>query len=316
MTDNADTPFDMIVRQRKVTGMSAVYLPFRPGGRIDWGGFEKHLERTLSSGLVPAVNMDTGSIQHLSGGDRQHVLDLTRARTGNFVAGACVRDEQGAALDVAGYRHAVAEIVDRGGTPVVFPSWGLGALDDDQWVDALAQVTVDAPRFIGFELGPQFVPYGRILSLDAYARLMSMPNCIGAKHSSLDRRLEWRRLRLRNEQRVDFKVLTGNDLAIDMIMYGSDYLLGLSSFAPEAFARRDRLWEQDDEAFYALNDTLQYLGQLVFRSPTPSYKHSAAQFLALCGTLDDDQCPPGTQPRPDSDLALLRDIARRLGQMN
>ena len=31
-------------------------------------------------------------------------------------------------------------------------------------------------------------------------------------------------------------VLTGNDLAIDMVMYGSDYLLGLSTFAPEAFA--------------------------------------------------------------------------------
>ena len=33
--------------------------------------------------------------------------------------------------------------------------------------------------------------------------------------------------------RPDFLVLTGNDLAIDMVMYGSDYLLGLSTFAPD-----------------------------------------------------------------------------------
>ena len=37
-----------------------------------------------------------------------------------------------------------------------------------------------------------------------------------------------------------FRVYTGNDLAIDMVAYGSDYLLGLSTFAPEAFAARDR----------------------------------------------------------------------------
>ncbi len=37
-------------------------------------------------------------------------------------------------------------------------------------------------------------------------------------------------------RRPDFKVLTGNDLAIDMVIYGSDYLLGLSTFAPDAFS--------------------------------------------------------------------------------
>ncbi len=45
--------------------------------------------------------------------------------------------------------------------------------------------TVD--RFIGFELGPMFVPYGRIPSLDAYRGLLGIPQCIGAKHSSLSR---------------------------------------------------------------------------------------------------------------------------------
>jgi len=306
-------PLDLIVRRRKITGMSAVFLPFTAKGTVDWDGFEHHLERTLNAGLMPAVNMDTGSIQFLDGADRQRVLDTTRAQTGSFVAGACVQDEEGAALDADSYRKAFAEIVERGGTPVVFPSWGLNALEDAAWVEALANLTRELPAFIGFELGAQFVPYGRIISLDTYAVMMSLPNCIGAKHSSLDRGLEWQRLRLRNEQRPEFMVLTGNDLAIDMVMYGSDYLLGLSSFAPEAFAHRDRLWERGAEAFYGLNDLLQYLGQLVFRAPTPSYKHSAAQFLAMTGTIAESACPPGVTPRPEGDLILLRDIAARLG---
>jgi hypothetical protein len=41
------------------------------------------------------------------------------------------------------------------------------------------------------------------------------------------------RLELRDRSRPDFVLYTGNDLAADMIEYGSDYLLGLSTFAPE-----------------------------------------------------------------------------------
>ena len=65
--------------------------------------------------------------------------------------------------------------------------------------------------------------------------------------------------------RPDFRVFTGNDLAIDMVMYGSDYLLGLSTFAPDVFAKRDAAWAAGDPAFYELNDLLQYLGFLAFR---------------------------------------------------
>ena len=36
----------------------------------------------------------------------------------------------------------------------------------------------------------------------------------------------------------EFRVYAGNDLAIDMVAYGSDYLLGLSTLAPNAFAER------------------------------------------------------------------------------
>ena len=42
------------------------------------------------------------------------------------------------------------------------------------------------------------------------------------------------------QMRPDFLVFTGNDLAIDMVMYGSDYLLGLSTFAPDLFASATR----------------------------------------------------------------------------
>ena len=51
-------------------------------------------------------------------------------------------------------------------------------------------------------------------------------------------------------------VLTGNDLAIDMVMWGSDYLLGLSTFAPAEFALRDRMWFAGDPAFYDLKAIL------------------------------------------------------------
>src|SRR5262245_15148496 len=141
----------------------------------------------------------------------------------------------------------------------------------------------DTAHAIAFELGKMFAPFGQIYDLDTYAGLLDVPQCIGAKHSSLSRQLEWERIDLRNRHRPDFKVFTGNDLAVDMVIYGSDYLLGLSAFAPEAFALRDRLWAAGDPRFFDLNDVLQYLGAFAFRAPVPAYKHSAAQFLSLRG---------------------------------
>jgi dihydrodipicolinate synthase/N-acetylneuraminate lyase len=158
-----------------------------------------------------------------------------------------------------------------------------------------------------------FVPYGRIYGLDAYRELMEIPSCIGAKHSSLDRVLEWKRLELRDGCRPDFLVLTGNDLAIDMVMYGSDYLLGLSTFAPDLFARRDAWWESGDPRFYQLNDVLQYLGCFAFREPVPGYRHNAAQFLQLRGWIENDATHPDSPRRPESDREVLAEIARSLG---
>jgi hypothetical protein len=86
----------------------------------------------------------------------------------------------------------------------------------------------------------------------------------------------------------------------------------LSAFSVEAFAVRDRLWAKNDARPIALNDVLQYLGQLAFRAPTPAYKHSAAQFLKLRGRIATDRPHPQNPRRPESDVQLLRDISERL----
>jgi dihydrodipicolinate synthase/N-acetylneuraminate lyase len=298
---------------RAITGMSAVLLPHTVGGEVDWHAVEAHIARTVDAGLVPAVNMDTGYVQLLDDAAKLRVLDLAASVAGGrFVAGAHVADGPGAPLDLDRHLAALAPIVERGGTPVVFPSHGLHGIDEDAWVDALRSIGSTVDRFIGFELGPMFVPYGRILSLDAYRAMLSIPACIGAKHSSLSRRAEWDRLAVRDEVRPDFQVLTGNDLAIDMVMYGSDYLLGLSTFAPDAFAARDRLWEAGDPDFHELNDLLQYLGNFAFRPPVPAYRHDAAMFFELRGWSTSDATPPGVPGRPSSDRAVLADVLDRL----
>lgn len=302
--------------RRSITGMSAVLLPFGADGEIDWQAVEAHVVRTVAAGLTPAVNMDTGYVQLLGEDDKVRVLDLTAEVTGgDFVAGAYVADRDGDRFDLPAYVAAAAAVAERGGTPVIFPSHGLSCLEEGSWVEAHVGLGQELDRFIGFELGTMFVPYGRIVSLDAYRGLLDVPQCVGAKHSSLSRRAEWDRLALRDAVRPDFKVLTGNDLAIDMVRWGSDYLLGLSTFAPEAFAARDRMWEAGDPGFYELNDVLQHLGHLTFRDPVPGYRHDAAMFFELRGWAETDGTPPGAPRRPESDRALLADVLARLTEL-
>jgi len=301
-------------RHRPILGMSAVLLPFTADGAVDWPGFESLVARTVEAGLVPAVNMDTGYVQVLDTDTRARVLRIAARSSGapGFVAGAFVADESGARFDIDAYLAAMEAVSASGGTPVVFPSHGLNSLDEDEWVAAHDALGRRLDRFIGFELGPMFVPYGRIYSLAAYEGLLSVRSCIGAKHSSLSREAEWDRLEVRDRVRPDFHVFTGNDLAIDMVCYGSDYLLGLSAFAPEAFAERDRRWEHGERSFHELNDLLQYLGAFAFRAPVPAYRHDAALFLQLRDRIDSDSTPPGAPRRPDSDRAVLAEIAQQL----
>lgn len=307
-------PIGMIRPGRRITGISAILLPFTPGHEVDWEELRAHIARTAQAGITPAVNMDTGYANLIDEGTRARVLDETRGVLGGgaFVAGAFVGDQVGAAFDEAAYARQIESIQARGGTPIIFQSHGLTGQPTDAILSSYAALARHTDSFIGFELGLMFAPFGKIYDLETFAELMALPQCIGVKHSSLRRDLEWQRIRLRDAQRPDFKVYTGNDLAIDMVIYGSDYLLGLSTFAPDLFARRDRMWEAGDAGFHELNDLLQYLGMFAFRAPVPAYKHSAAQFLKLRGWLGCDETHPASPRRPTHDIDVLRDIAERL----
>ena len=310
----ATPPFDLLRPGRTITGMSAVLLPFRDPDTPDVDGFLQHLARTADAGLVPAVNMDTGFGPTLDGASRAEMLRLARAEVaGELVAGAHVADLPGDGFDADALHREVDSIAAAGATPILFPSHGLSALGDQEVVAAWAEVGERCDRFLGFELSSEFHPAGRMLGLDAYESVLGIPTCVGAKHSSLEREPEWERLRLRDRVRPDFLVLTGNDLAVDMVCYGSDYLLGITTFAPDLFAERDRRWAAGDPGFHQLNDDLQYLGRFAFRRPVPAYKHSAAQFLRLRGWIDGDQTQAGSPERPATDLPVLTEIADRLG---
>jgi dihydrodipicolinate synthase/N-acetylneuraminate lyase len=259
--------------------------------------------------------MDTGFANLISEATRERVLDETRAVMGgdSFVAGAFVGDAPGARFNRDAYARQIEAITARGGTPIIFQSFGLTGQTNEGIVASYGAIAQYCDNFIGFELGTMFAPFGKIYDLETFGALMEIPQCIGVKHSSLQRRLEWQRLDLREGMgRLDFKIFTGNDLAIDMVMYGSDYLLGLSTFAPDLFALRDRLWRAGDPDFYELNDLLQYLGEFAFRAPVPAYKHNAAQFLKLRGWIECDEPHPRAPRRPESDIDVLRDIFARM----
>ncbi len=314
MIETTLDPTQLLVTGRKITGMSAILLPFLEDGSVDWDSLRAHISRTVSAGIAPAVNMDTGYANLIDEATRREVLRHTQELTagGEYVAGAFVADTPDSDFNLDAYRQQIEQIHEFDGTPIIFQTYGLTSQSPDGIVESYAQIGEFAPRFIAFELGKMFAPFGKIYSLEVYKGLLGVEQCVGAKHSSLSRELEWQRLQLRNETRSDFMVLTGNDLAIDMVMYGSDYLLGLSTFAPDLFAKRDAMWEANDPNFYELNDVLQYLGFLAFRPPVPAYKHSAAQFLNLRGWITTNKTHPDSPERPQSDIAILHEIADRL----
>lgn len=307
-----------ILSHRKIVGYSAVLLPFTAQGEVNWEAFTAHVHRTAQAGLIPAVNMDTGYAHFLDSSIRRQVLSLTRQVMDGamFAAGTVVLDQPGDGFNPAAYQREIEQVLSFGGIPVIFQSYGLTALPPDRLLKGYALFGQIADRFIAFELGKMFAPFGQIYDLEVFEGLLSIPQCVAAKHSSLSRQLEWERLKVRNRLRPDFQLLSGNDLAIDMVIYGSDYLLGLSTFAPDYFALRDRWWHTGDPRFYELNDVLQYLGWFAFREPVPAYRHSAAQFLWLRGWIADSQPHPNCPRRPQSDLPVLRRILRRLEQFS
>ncbi len=307
--------------RRKVQGIAAALLPYESDGRVAVDAFQRHLAATQRAGLMNAVNMDTGYVNYLSDAEKQEVLRWTREALGAgvaFVAGAYIENQSGpSAGDSAGdvvalYRREMERIAALGGIPILFQTARLHGKSAEEKTAAYRAICGGFPRVLAFELGPMFAPNGEIFDEETVRRLMDIPELAGMKHSSLDRMVELERLALRDAHRPEFQIYTGNDLGINMIEYGSDYLLGLATFAPEKFAEREQLWEAGDPAYYAVSDALQYLGNVAFREPVPAYKHSAAVFLHLTGRIPTDLPHPQNPKRPAWERELLQDCARRL----
>lgn len=308
--------------RRPVQGIAAALLPFESDGIVAVEAFQRHLVATQRAGLMNAVNMDTGYVNYLSDSEREDVLRWTRealaqetpngrlAFPGGFVAGAYIEGQSGDV--VALYRREMSRIVEFGGVPILFQTARLHGKSAEQKAAAYREICRGFPRVLAFELGPMFAPNGEIFDEETVRRLMDIPELAGMKHSSLDRLTELGRLALRDAHRPEFQIYTGNDLGINMIEYGSDYLLGLATFAPEKFAERDRLWCAGDPGYYALSDALQYLGNVAFREPVPAYKHSAAVFLHLTGRIPTDLTHPRNAKRPAWEREILQDCARRI----
>ena len=299
--------------RREVNGIAAALLPFNDRGAVAVEAFQHHLLRTHSAGLTNAVNMDTGYVNYLTEDEQQLVLKWTRAALPaqtKFVAGAYIERLDGDV--VALYRSKIDAIVEHGGTPIIIQTARLHQQSAREKIRCYQEICRGYDEVLGFELSPVFAANGEIFDDETIRGLMEIPELIGLKHSSLDRMKELERLAMRDEVRPEFKIYTGNDLAIDMIEYGSDYLLGLTTFAPEKFAERDRLWETGDPAYYALSDALQHLGSVAFRPPVPAYKHSAALFLNVTGRIPSDKAHEKNPTRPAWEPELMRECAQRL----
>jgi dihydrodipicolinate synthase/N-acetylneuraminate lyase len=300
--------------RRQIEGMAAALLPYEADGRIAVDAFSRLLISTHQAGLINAVNMDTGYVNYLDDEEKQNVLGWTRRALGSgvpFVAGAYIENKPGDNI-VDLYRNQIDTIVRYDGIPIVFQTARLHGAPPEKVAQVYRAAVRGYPHVLAFELGPMFAPNGEIYKEETVRRLMDIPEIKGMKHSSLNRLLELERLTLRDMHRPDFRIYTGNDLGINMIEYGSDYLLGLAAFAPEKFAERDRLWQAGDATYYAVSDALQHLGNIAFREPVPAYKHSAAVFLNLIGRIPHDRTHPENPQRPTFEAEILRDCARRL----
>jgi len=298
---------------REVKGMAAMLLPFDADGNIAEDAYVSCLQETVKAGLIPAVNMDTGYINLLTDEEKTRVLKVAQqALPGNqFVAGAYIEGMEGDVVDL--YRREIATIAELGGTPILFQTSRLHDMPAGKVVDVYSRAVADVPAAYAFELGRMFAPSGEIWRSETAEGIMSIPQIKGMKHSSLNRLIELERLELRDRVRPDFKILTGNDLGIDMTEFGSDYLLGLAAFSPSQFAERDRLWKELDPDYFAVTDALQLLGNIAFRPPVPAYKHSAAIFLNMLGKIPTARTHPRSPERPPWEGDILASCAERLG---
>src|ERR1051325_2926224 len=120
---NIEEVLGQVQPRRKITGIAAALLPFEEDGAIAVEAFQRHLLRKHSAGLINAVNMDTGYVNYLSEQEQQQVLRWTREalpRNTKFVAGAYIEGREGDVVSL--YRRKLDEIIEHGGTPIIFQS--------------------------------------------------------------------------------------------------------------------------------------------------------------------------------------------------
>src|SRR5262249_27996195 len=152
MTTPPIDPLALVRPRRRIAGASAILLPFDEAGEVDWAAFSAHARRTADAGLTPAVNMDTGYVNLIGDALADEVLRRTReALDGRpFLAGAFVGDRPGDPWARDAYLRRIAAVAESGGTPVIFQSFGLTGLGDDELVDAYAELGRHCDRFVGF----------------------------------------------------------------------------------------------------------------------------------------------------------------------
>ena len=297
---------------RTIDGAAALPVWLDPAGRLDLPGLAARLHETFAAGLTPAVNLFAGSVDRLGREQRTDVLATAAgvARGRRFIAGT-VPTEDAAPL-AARYGRAVDAVVRQGGTPVLLPIPELGTLDGDALAHLWRQATAGHRGVLVIEMAAAFDAAAPLYSAEVVTRILDIPSLGGMVHASLNRGLEWARIEARDVARPDFRIYSGHERALDMVSYGSDYLLATAGCAPAAFAARDRGWRQGAPVGFELNDALQALAALLYRVPIGSARHGVLQWLQARGVVEHASPVPGITRRPASDLALYREIHIRI----
>ena len=210
----------------------------------------------------------------------------------------------------ARYGRAVDTVVRQGGTPLLLPIRELAALDGDALAHLWRQATAGHRGVLVIEMAAAFGAPAPLYAAEVVTRILDIASLGGLVHASLDRGAEWARIEARDIARPDFRIYSGHERALDMVAYGSDYLLATAGCAPEAFAARDRAWRHGAPVGFELNDALQALATLLYREPIDGARHGALQWLQACGWSRRTARPcAGVALRPDTDVALYREIA-------
>ena len=300
---------------RTIDGAAALPVWLGASGRLDLSGFAARLQETFAAGLTPAVNLFAGSGDRLGHEQRVDVLATAAgvARGRRFIAGT-TPTEDAAPLAVR-YGRAVDAVVRQGGVPLLLPIRELTALDGDALAHLWRQATSGHRGVLVIEMASDFGAPAPLYTADVVTRILDIASLGGLVHASLDRGTEWARVEARDVARPEFRIYSGNERALDMVAYGSDYLLGSAGCAPEAFAVRDRAWRQGAPVGFALNDLLQALATLLHRHPIDGARHGALQWLQVRGLVEHASPVPGLTLRPDSDLDLYREIHARLAAL-